>query len=398
MSIRINKYYLRERLVTLLIFWGMIQSFISNILRIFDINEGNLSIFYRGIFIAFLLYFIYCRTKRKIYWSEGTFLIALLTVFFVSMVVYNEYLGNIFLTLFADLMYSIVIIIAINSLNDITILLERFKPYVNLSIIYSVSEIVVYRISYKYDMTFSYYCVLPTLLSCILFLKEKRIRYIFIAIVNFVTTLYAGSRGALVCYFIFFIMILHYYYTKNKIIRRIFALVLIFTLILIIFKEKIIDFFIEQGIISRNLSLLKSKNIFYGAGREDYYKNILKDLLKEPIFPRGLYADRIFLSEIFSSNNIRGNYVHNFFFEILYQFGIIAIPIFLGLLINIHKCTQKIKISQNDNFRYLFIVSFSYAAGQLLISSSYLTSNSFGIFMGFMIYIIHIHVSQEKYC
>ena len=97
MSIRINKYYLRERLVTLLIFWGMIQSFISNILRIFDINEGNLSIFYRGIFIAFLLYFIYCRTKRKIYWSEGTFLIALLTVFFVSMVVYNEYLGNIFL-------------------------------------------------------------------------------------------------------------------------------------------------------------------------------------------------------------------------------------------------------------------------------------------------------------
>lgn len=79
----------------------------------------------------------------------------------------------------------------------------------------------------------------------------------------------------------------------------------------------------------------------------------------------------------------------------MYQFGIIAIPIFLGLLINIHKCTQKIKISQNDNFRYLFIVSFSYAAGQLLISSSYLTSNSFGIFIGFMIYIIHIHVSQK---
>ncbi|MBD5549661.1 MAG: O-antigen ligase family protein, partial [Lachnospiraceae bacterium] len=138
---------------------------------------------------------------------------------------------------------------------------------------------------------------------------------------------------------------------------------------------------------SRTISLFAEGKFFYAASRDKYYSFVLEQIRNAPTKIRGIYSDRIYLGEYFQRTDpaeIFGSYSHNFFLEILFQFGMWGILLLIGYGIAVIYTIRKVKKDGSISMKTMYIVFASYAMGQLLISGSYLTSMSFGIFTGLL--------------
>lgn len=200
-----------------------------------------------------------------------------------------------------------------------------------------------------YSMALSYYILLPT----IIFLDKLMDRFSFfnfgLSLLSLLMILTLGSRGAILCIIVF--VLLKFIKKEGK---RTYRSVLIYLslvcsgLVFIIYRDKVImtiyNLLFQLGLSSRTLLLFLQDGVHL-SGRDEIYTNVIQEILKSPVFGIGLAGDRRFLD---------GSYVHNFFIEILGNFGLIIGSLLSILLILIvAKAICNSDKSKSEKYRVL---------------------------------------------
>lgn len=177
-----------------------------------------------------------------------------------------------------------------------------------------------------YSMGFSQSLIFPTnILIANLYDKQTvKISSICLIILNALTIILFGSRGALVAIFVFLILmnIKNIHQNKKTIIYKIIMMVLAMLLVILFFNTIIgglINCFERLGISSRSLELILQHDFFSNNGRIDIWKTIWSELSKHPFQIRGINADQLLRTGFYNTSN----YSHNIFLELLYSFGIV---------------------------------------------------------------------------
>ena len=226
----------------------------------------------------------------------------------------------------------------------------------------------------SYSMSLSYYMLLPTLVFCNEIIEKFSIKSFSLLILSLLIILSLGSRGAILCILIFVFLKFFSPHSKKTFTKIIIDFSILGIVILaLIFLDEIIDLLynllLSYGINSRTLRLFLREGVHL-SGRDKIYESVIAEILQRPLLGIGIAGDR---------RIIDGSYTHNFFIEILGNFGI-----FVGFIINITMVFHIIRsLLTKDKEKYDFIIMWlSLGFVHLLVSSSYLTDIKFWIFLG----------------
>ena len=162
---------------------------------------------------------------------------------------------------------------------------------------------------------------------------------------------------------------------SNSQVIKLIALILIGALILLlffIFLESINRFFISRGIVIRGLDLMVqaihySDIELFTAGRGDLWKKALSMFATSPIIGNGI--------GVFES--AYGIYTHNILLDILVQYGMIGLTVFLIFFI---KSVNNIKLIQAHEKKVFVFSLLSIWLSKLMLSSSFWEEKTFWIY------------------
>jgi hypothetical protein len=269
---------------------------------------------------------------------------------------------------------NIPLALSFSTITDINILKKNLLITSNLifilSILYSLLIFFKKVSFFNYNMSFSYYLLLPALvyINNKNFINRIKLTLIFLFI------LFLGSRGSL------FIIIIYFIYYNKLLISFKFYFYFIFIFFLYrIFDLKYFLFLFSKKFyfIPRSLSLLINENngLFHYDDRSFFQNIIIKKIMSNPLFGCGIFSDRYLLRN-YSKETL---YAHNIFLELFLNFGIL-----FGLIIIICLIYNLINIYFNLNQagKNIYLI-FLFSCGMpLLFSGSYLISSWFGILIG----------------
>lgn len=227
-----------------------------------------------------------------------------------------------------------------------------------------------------YSMTLSYYVLIPA----IIFIDELMTKFshkgLLFVILSLLIIIGLGSRGPILCIITFTILKFVKQNKKKTYVNFFMKFCVIVTGILsfLFFKEIMMllyNFLMKFGINSRTLFLFLHDGV-YLSNRDVIFMNVIDDIIQNPLLGIGVSGDRRVLD---------GAYVHNFFIEIIANFGIILGSfIIVALIIFIVK-----SLLTRDNRTYrLVIIWFSLGFIHLMVSSSYLIDIKFWVFLGLL--------------
>lgn len=226
-----------------------------------------------------------------------------------------------------------------------------------------------------YSMSLSYYMLLPALISLGWIFDRINLISIIFFLISLIIIVALGSRGALLCIAVYTLLrVISPYqrFTPGKIMTY---AILLFGLILSILNIKRIliyvnDLFVSYGIQSRTIKLLLEDEISL-SGRDSIVELVMTEISHSPILGIGLSGDTRVLGH---------SYVHNFFVEVVANYGIPLGIVLISLLLLLIVVTL-IK-SKHYNFIILWV---SMGFVHLMVSSSYITDIKFWIFLGVLV-------------
>lgn len=234
-------------------------------------------------------------------------------------------------------------------------------------------------------MTFSYNMTLHTSFLLAMYFERKKPLFLVIGLLCFTAIILTGARGPLVC--IAFSLLLYLFLRKAPLLNkmRVFMLLATSLLFIALFFDSILSWLIfisdKFGMNSRTLQLLMNNSIFNDSGRGMIWTAIIKSF---SLFGAGLYGDKL-ISD--------GHYAHNFFIEVMAQFGYVFGPIII--------CTVLLVIfsgikSRNKKIRNLVTIFLSTGFIKLFLSGSYLNMEpAFYILLGLGVNSIH-HSKEDE--
>lgn len=282
------------------------------------------------------------------------------------------------------LFINVPLALSFSAITDIEILKKNLNFTSNIIFVFSIlySLLIFFqKISFlSYNMSFSYYLLLPGLTYIY---NDKIInRFKFILIFAFI--LFLGSRGAL------FILIIFYIYTHKLFLsfKFYFYSFLIYIIYLSVDLNYFLILFLQKfSFLPRSLLLLTNNNrgLFHYDDRALLQNKIFKEILINPFSGRGIFSDRYILRNY----GIETQYTHNILLELLLNFGfligsLIILYLFF-LIIHVYKTI-------NASIKNVFLL-FIFSSGlPLFFSGSYLTSSWFGILIGSLLFF----KSQKK--
>lgn len=237
-----------------------------------------------------------------------------------------------------------------------------------------------------YDMVFSYLILVPTIiLSYKIFFIKFKFFDIFLIILSLTAIITVGSRGPLLSYLLYMLLLIIKYLSQNKLKIKTWIifllLILVLSIVVINFNlliEELNKILINNGIQSRTTYLLLSDDVDFSTGRSDIFSITIKNISAKPILGHGIGGDRLFLN---------GTYPHNIFLEIVSQFGIILGFIFCIILI--FYWIKSMFFNKNKVEQDLVIIFAGIGLFSLFFSGTYLTSSNFWLFMSICISSIH---------
>ena len=227
-----------------------------------------------------------------------------------------------------------------------------------------------------YSMSLSYYMLLPTLIYIDRMIDKFSFRHLLLFLVSLVVIISLGARGPLMCIGVFFLLKIMKPDAKwTKLRVMVFGSLIAGLVGGIVFLNEILllldNFFRGFGISSRTLRLLMRGNIHL-SGRERLYQLVLPEIGDRPFTGIGLAGDY----------RIIGNYVHNFFIEVLGNFGIVLGGLLIGLLLIL-----VLRLLRNSYEQAYGLIALWLSLGfvHLMVSGSYLIDIQFWIFLGIVV-------------
>ena len=277
--------------------------------------------------------------------------------------------------------YLVVLACLFITIEDLTSFIKAYTPYIYISVLLSVLQVLCYTKSGVYSMQYSYYTV-PVAIICMCQTKKSTLFYIPLLII-ILTDLVCGSRGCFLCFVIavIFIELLSESSANRVIVVSVLAIAFA---LLIINLPSVAKLALRVLPDSRTLLYLAEGNLNL-SGRDVYYGQLFGEIVESGFSIHGLYSDRLFMANYFSRTTmaeIYGSYSHNIIIEVLFQFGWLGIPVLVIMLLGLCKSFLAVKRSKEEAQQTIWICFASFALGQLLVSSSYLTAISFGAMLG----------------
>lgn len=228
-----------------------------------------------------------------------------------------------------------------------------------------------------YSMSLSYYMLLPAIIFLEEFIEKFSLKALLFFLTSVIVILALGSRGAVLCIIVFVLLKsirFNFKFTNSKILFNLITIGIIIPAF--IYLDYILKFIYNSllnfGIESRSILLFLREDVHL-SGRDYIYQNNMREIMESPILGLGLGGDR---------NINGGGYVHNFFLEVLANFGLIVGGILLVLMIVLILKSLLVKDKKNYS---MVIIWVSLGFVQLMVSSSYLVDIKFWIFLGLLI-------------
>lgn len=347
-----------------------------------------------GIKAHFIIPIIYLGIIIKNYKKFNFKYLKYIIVFFMFQLPYSiwqyyNYLYNWFGLMYLLFMCSLPWFVVGNSLNNLNEIIEVFKKNVYLILLSNIALIIFCILTGRPmlgNMEISYTILPLLLLSLLIFLNEKKIKFLMIALFSCTIVVIMGSRGTLLCIASFLIM---YYIINFK--KEFFHVIIIVTLLIGIiwnFKNILaitINKFESWGISSRTLYKLENGDILNDTGRGKIQEVVIEALNDHPILGLGIGGERIIVNDkIYKmTKDMSTCYPHNLIIEIIAQYGYFVgtmlIVFLIGLLVNTIKNT-------NGNERNILLLLVSQEIIKLLVSSSYIISPMFFLVLGICFY------------
>lgn len=347
-----------------------------------------------GIKAHFIIPIIYLGIIIKNYKKFNFKYLKYIIVFFMFQLPYSiwqyyNYLYNWFGLMYLLFICSLPWFVVGNSLNNLNEIIEVFKKNVYLILLSNIALIIFCILTGRPmlgNMEISYTILPLLLLSLLIFLNEKKIKFLMIALFSCTIVVIMGSRGTLLCIAIFLIM---YYIINFK--KEFFHVIIIVTLLIGImwnFNNILaitINKFESWGISSRTLYKLENGDILNDTGRGKIQKVVIEALNEHPILGLGIGGERIIVNDkIYKmTKDMSTCYPHNLIIEIIAQYGyfvgIMLIVFLIGLLVNTIKNT-------NGNERNILLLLVSQEIIKLLVSSSYIISPMLFLVLGICFY------------
>lgn len=280
----------------------------------------------------------------------------------------EKLLQNIFL-------YSLFSYVLLRTIDDPKILLNILKPYSYIMII--LATIVRFKSNIGTGYMGYSYSMLLGVFVCLYFgfFRKEKIPLVF-GIIGIMLNLAGGTRGSIICFFIFFIIL----FKIKKLYKHFFSIMLLiisgffFYLFYNSFLLWVANLLTKFNIDSRIITALINNSLDSNNGRSAITDVGLDLIYKQP-FGYGFLGERVPINEgiwWFTTNG----YSHNIFLEFILQFGVIIGTILaIFYLYTIIKCI--ITSEKNvEGWRALGIIFISYCS-LLLVSRSYATTPEF---------------------
>ncbi|NMD42520.1 MAG: hypothetical protein GYA86_04320 [Firmicutes bacterium] len=239
-----------------------------------------------------------------------------------------------------------------------------------------------------YSMPFSYYMLLPAIMFMDELLDRFRLRTLLFTLISVLVILALGARGPVLCLLVFFVF---------KLIKprgRFNYQGMFLTsgaatagLVGYIFRDGVLkalnNIFLHFGIESRSIALFLIKGVHL-SGRDRISQLLVSKIGGSPFWGFGLAGDRPFLW---------GSYAHNFFLEIVVNFGIIIG--FFVLLIIFYLILKSLVTKNKDGYSML-IIWMGLGFVHLMVSGSYLIDLKFWVFMGLVLSSLNLKIERDQ--
>lgn len=255
---------------------------------------------------------------------------------------------------------------------------------------------VVYMINYasgnnteiKDNMGYAY-TVLPCVLLFVsnLFNVEeinKKIWHWLVAIFSVGFLIMQGTRGPVLCVFIFILLMLFQKYGLTKFTVLISIVGAIITSIansnwFKTFLVSVNTFFENVGFSTRIIDKFLQDELSVSTSRDKISEYLMEIIKSDPLAIRGLFADRSVTIGWYSSGV--GIYAHNLILELLFDFGVI-----IGGVASIYLIYSVIRFLFRGTKEAFHIIALVVVCGfvQLFMSSSFLISPYFFMLIGMM--------------
>lgn len=353
-------------------------------------------------FIVPIIYIVLIFLNKKQFTKKSEF-IFLLAFFGISSLIgligYRKYLYNwagLVYLLFVNTLPWFLVTLNVKSFDNIHEKLKSKLLYILLGNI----ALILYSILADRNMTGNMeisYSILPLVIfSLDIFFKDKKIKYLLYSILGALIILFCGSRGPLLCILIYMIVYFIMDFKRQKHLIILLSIIsVIFTLNFNFIVDTTISILKNFNIESRTLYKLKNGDIMNDTGRSIIYDIAFDELNDHPITGVGLGVERIKINEKKYNFNkdMSSCYPHNLFIEVLVQYGyiigIILILVFLNLIIKSYR-------KANFDERRILISFFSIEVVRLMISSSYLISPIFFMYLGLCVNIINRKKAENE--
>lgn len=356
----------------------MAQFFVLYFFNIINTNMGQMVQLLSKATVG--LFFIY--SFLTVFKKNGLLFIfiycAFATIFLLNFLLFQQNAPYLKATLFSFFFICLPCFVYSFSINNLLIFKSIMKK--TSTVVFFIGTITaLLTISHRmslgpYNMSLSYYMLLPVIVHMNSFFEKSSVQSGLIATIAMFIIFALGSRGAILCVGIYVILYFITQSGKNSVKKWLFKLSAFFMLSFVIFflKEIFIflnDILIKYNIHSRTLALFLRDKV-YLSGREIIYSNIVNQIKTHPLMGIGLAGDRLYNG---------GAYSHNIFLEIISGFGIIVGTL---IFLIIGYITIRSIFSKNKARANLMLMWFCIGLVPLIVSGSYLTHFQFWIFLG----------------
>lgn len=286
-------------------------------------------------------------------------------------------------------------------ISDYKLVLYAFKKYILFFGIYAVvglmlAQKTVYGGS---AMECAYDILVGGMFAFSLYITDRKSKYLLVSGVIFIVLFLLGSRGAFITFLVFILGVILLTERKNRkfTILCICAVGILGCSVLMFW-----DYIIKKLALSysdiRIVERLISGELFKETGRSRLSEYGIYILKQNPLVVRGLFADRVMMIEKFGGTRLLGFwvdsdagsslYAHNFFVEVLVQFGMVLGLILLCYFVYLLCRVCKVILQTNDKM-FMMWLTFLVCRGfiPLLVSSSYTLNPWFWLLIGAMISI-----------
>ncbi len=361
------------------------------------------------VFIIFVKTFNHSRNQIQFL---GIYLVFVL-YFFINLVIHPSYEMYYFRDVFGiDEVFfgitrgSIWCLLAFVSAKDPQKVMRALRIAAYIMFLYSIYELIQARrvgywetynargvmTQYNYSLTYGYQVIFCTIVFLYYYFNKKSIIDLTCSIISLVFVIMEGSRGSLICLFMFVLLYSLICVNKLKPMTKILLGIGALGIYFLISSnwDALVEWFLHSimktNINSRTISMLLNGNITSDQNRLVIYDLCWNSIKNQGFFGMGAFGNRTVIAPQFY-----WGYPHNIFIELVMDYGWF-IAIILSIII-ICSCIRMFKYAEGDRL-FVFIILLSMTM-RLFMSSSYWTDGFFWGFLGWM-YASFQNISYNK--